>query len=107
MGIYVYGLRKNTVQHPVFGEVGVFRFLHKPAPWHWPKAGSQDRMREGKVLSLWKNRTIPEYVMREDEPEVIYRYTGKSPVWFDSNEKAIVCVWHYGKPVGLDSVLTV
>lgn len=76
MGTYIYGLRKNTIKHPVHGEVGVLYFLHKPASWKDPRGERTDAMREGRVRSLWKRRTIPKVVVMDSDPTVFYAYAG-------------------------------
>lgn len=107
MGIYVYGLRKHTVHHPLLGEVGVFRYLHKPANWSDLKGERLDNLRIGKVKALWRGRELPKYVMYErDTTDTVYRYTGRSPVWKDCDEQYMTCVIKDGKLSGLDCLVS-
>ena len=89
MSVYIYALRKNTIQHPEHGEVGVLYFLHKPASWRDPRGERADRMREGRVRSLWKGRTVPSVVVLESNPDTFYAYAG-GPLWADCNELTTV-----------------
>ena len=88
MSEYVYGLRKNTRRHPVYGEVGVLYFLHKPAHRHDRHGQRMDSMREGKVRKYWEGRPMPAYVMH-DKGTTVYRYHGGC-LWCDYDEGALV-----------------
>lgn len=82
MGTYIYALRKKTIKDQKHGEVGVLYFLHKPASWRDPKGERADKMREGRVRSLWKGRDIPKWVVFENAPDIFYTYDG-GPLWAD------------------------
>lgn len=91
MGTYVYALRTKTRPHPTYGQVGVLYFLHKPAGWRDTRGERMDAMRLGRVKSLWKNRTIPQYVVydRDTEMKRVFRYTGGC-YWYDCDEHEMV-----------------
>jgi hypothetical protein len=92
MGIYAYGLSARTKKHLLFGEVGVLRFLHKPAPLFaeekWVK---EDEKREAYYRGVWKGRTIPKFVVYEKDGDFssLSFYRGGA-VWFDCDENLCI-----------------
>jgi hypothetical protein len=88
MGIYIYGLSSRTKQHHLFGEVGIIRFLHKPAPLFadekWVKA---DEKQKQYYRDIWEGRTIPKFVVYAGDTDFssLSFYRGGA-VWNDANE---------------------
>lgn len=92
MGIYIYGIKKKTRQHPILGEVGVLHFLHKPAPYDADKKWiSANKRRENRYIDYWSGHDIPKVVCPEGDKdfENLYWYSG-GPIWGDCDEE--VCV---------------
>jgi hypothetical protein len=91
MGIYVYGLKKATRQHPVYGEVGVLRFIYKP---YWSPTVEQEKwvaQKENYYENNWANRQIPRYVVFEGDKDFkeVHLYRGGA-TWSDGNELACI-----------------
>jgi hypothetical protein len=88
MGIYAYGLSSRTKTHPLFGEVGIIRFIHKPAPLfaddEWVK---QDEKREQYYKNIWEYKDIPKFVIHAGDKDfsTLSFYRGGA-VWYDCDE---------------------
>ena len=93
MGIYVYGLKKNTRQHPVYGELGVLTYIYKP---FWSPTPEQERWENNKdayYKKNWENRQIPRYVVFEGDKkcESVYLYSGGA-VFSDCDEHLCISI---------------
>lgn len=87
MGIYIYGLKKATRQHPVYGEVGVLKFIYKP---YWSPDAEQERweaQKDAYYQKNWYGRTIPKYVVFEGDKDFkeVMCYSGGA-TWADCDE---------------------
>jgi hypothetical protein len=91
MGIYVYGLKKKTRQHPVYGEVGVLHYIYKP---FWSPTPEQERweaQKEAYYEKNWANRSIPRYVVFEGDKEFKdVRYYRGGATWSDGDENRCI-----------------
>lgn len=91
MGIYVYGLKKKTRTHPVFGEVGVLHYIYKPYIRSTPEQEKWENDKDAYYRSNWENREVPRYVVFEDDKEFeeVHLYSGGA-TWADCNENLCV-----------------
>lgn len=92
MGIYIYGIKKRTRKHPFWGEVGVLRFIHKPAGyWADERSIKADRRRENYYIKAWQGKELPKVVCYEedDKMERLHFYFG-GPTWVDADESSCI-----------------
>jgi len=96
MGTYIYGLTKRIKHDPVYGDVYVLKFLHKPWGWNAPeKYLRAEERREQAYHNRWAGQTIPKYVCFDSTKRdtngrltEVLEYTGGA-VWADHNEHRV------------------
>ena len=99
MGTYIYGLTKRTKKDPVYGDVHILNFLHKPCAWganeRWIRA---EERREQGYRDRWFGETIPKYVCfdgtgrtKDGRLTTVMEYRGGA-LWNDNNEHLMTYV---------------